>query len=164
VWLLTVLPVALLTDGVLRVHAQMPFLLAVAVVKLVLLALLLGPLLSAFGLPGAVLGVLLVTLVGKAIALARIQRLLGCGVAGLLPWAALAQALAIATAAGVVALALKAALGLPDVPGLLVTGAAYAAAYAALLWWAGPLTRGERDALSGWARRPFAPASFGRGA
>jgi O-antigen/teichoic acid export membrane protein len=164
VWLLTVLPVALLTDGVLRVHAQMRFLLAVAVVKLVLLALLLGPLLAAFGLPGAVLAVLLVSLAGKAIALARVRQVLRCSAAEVLPWGELAQALAIAATAGAAALAVKATLQLADLPTLLVTGAAYAATYTTLLWRLGPLTDGERSALIGWVRRPLTSASYGRGA
>lgn len=154
VWTITVLLSALLTDSVLRVYAQMRFLISMNVLRLLLLVLSINWFLSSFGLMGAVLVTLLVTLIAKAIALARSQILMRCTFRQLLPWRDLAGIIAVGTVAAIPALALKALLPGPALTVLVVTGAVYLAGFFVLLLLCGPLHREEREMLSGWMHRP----------
>lgn len=150
VWILAVLFIAFLTDGVLRVYAQLRFLTALGVVKLVLLAITIPWFLQAFGLIGAVLASLLTAALTKALALARIKTVMRCSLGQFLPWANIAGILLTATAAMLPALLVKSTLALPPLPSLLATGTTYAAAYFGLLWIYGLLSDAEKFALTGW--------------
>ena len=158
VWTLTILFTTLLTDSVLRVYSQIRFLATLGLVKLALLALTISTFLTVFGLPGAVLAVLLTIVATKAMALARIRAVMQCRLAEFLPWRSLAAILAIAAAATLPALAVKSALSIPDLPLLLISGAVYVATYLGLLWRCGPLNEEEKIAFAGWARKTLAAA------
>ena len=155
VWTMTVLLSALLTDSILRVYAQMRFLIVMNVLKLLLLVLSINWFLSSYGLMGAVLVTLLVTLVAKVMALARSQVLMGCTVRQLLPWRHLAGIVAVGTVAAIPALALKALLPAAALTVLVVTSSVYLVGYFALLLLCGPLHREEKEMLSGWMHRPL---------
>lgn len=140
---LSVLP----TDGVLRVYAATRFLLALGALKLLLVATLIGAFLVHLGLPGAALVTVLATLAAKGLALVRMSRLMGTGLRRLAPWRELAAIGAVAGAAAVPALALKAALDLPPFGRLAAAGAVYAGAYLLVLFSSGLLREGERRAV-----------------
>jgi hypothetical protein len=162
VWTMTVLLSALLTDSILRVYAQMRFLILVNVVRLLLLVLSINWFLSFFGLMGAVLVTLLVTLIGKLIALARSKVLMRCTFIRLLPWGDLAGIVAVGMVAAIPALVLKAVLPAPALTVLVVTGVVYLAGFFVLLLLCGPLHREEREMLLGWMRRPVGiPRNYG---
>lgn len=161
VWILSILFTALLTDAMLRVHAQTRFLMLLGLVKLALVALTINWFISTFNLVGAVLVVLLTTVVTKALALVRIKATLRCGFEQLLPWRSLARIIVIAAAAALPALMVKSALGVPELPRLLATGLVYAGSYFGLVWWWGPLSNEERFGMMGWAQRPLARALKG---
>jgi O-antigen/teichoic acid export membrane protein len=150
VWVTAILFVGLLTDGVLRVYAQLRFLTLLGLAKLVLIALTIPWFMSEFGLVGAVLGTLLTTVLTKALALVRIKTLLRCSLAQLLPWRSLAGILLAAAAAILPASLLKSALQLPPLPLSLAAGAVYGAVYLGLLWGYGLLTGAEKAVLIGW--------------
>jgi O-antigen/teichoic acid export membrane protein len=133
VWTLTILPSAFAVDGVLRVYAQTRFLLVMNIVRFALVVVLIGPLLTGFGLVGAVLVTLLATSLAKAVGAMRITRLLGAGgVADAVPWARLAAVTARALGAGVPAAWIIHSVALRPILLVTVTAAAYFAAYAAL--------------------------------
>jgi O-antigen/teichoic acid export membrane protein len=134
VWALTLLPAIFAVDAFLRVFAQTRFLLVMNAVRLGLVIALIGWFLDTFGLPGAVLVTLTATVTAKALALVRISRLLQVGIAGVLPWGAVARIGLRAAAAAVPARALAGVLG--DTPWLAFTagGAVYGIAYAVLCY------------------------------
>jgi O-antigen/teichoic acid export membrane protein len=133
VWTLTILPSAFAVDGVLRVYAQTRFLLVMNILRFALVVVLIGPLLTGFGLIGAVLVTLLATSLAKAVGAMRITRLLGAGgVADAVPWGRLAAVTARAVAAAVPAAWIIHSVALRPILLVTVTGAAYVAAYAAL--------------------------------
>lgn len=163
VWALSLLFMALLTDGMLRVYAQIRFLMVLGLVKLALLALTIHWFLMKFGLVGGVMAVLLTTVVTKALALKRIQSVMRCNLAEFLPWQSLVVILFIAAAAALPALMLKSAFTLPPLLQLPLAGAVYGVTYAGLLWWYGPLSDGEKSTFIEWARSPVAGLFGSRG-
>jgi O-antigen/teichoic acid export membrane protein len=133
VWTLTILPSAFAVDGVLRVYAQTRFLLVMNIVRFALVVVLIGPLLTGFGLVGAVLVTLLSTILAKAAGAMRITRLLGAGgVADAVPWGRLATVTARAFGAAVPAAWIIHSVALRPILLVAVAGAAYFASYAAL--------------------------------
>jgi hypothetical protein len=162
VWSLTLALPVLPTDGALRVYAATPFLLAVSAARLVLLAAVLGTALTRWGLLGAVAATLAVAAAAKVAALARTVRSMGTGLARALPWQQLAGIAVVAAAAAVPAIFAGRALEGPPALRLAVPGAAYAAAYGALVVHAGLLEPDEKRALA--ARLPrLAPFAAARG-
>lgn len=149
VWIVAVLFIAFLTDGVLRVYAQLRFLTLLGLAKLVLIAATIPWFLQAFGLIGAVLASLLTAMLTKAAALWRIKSLMRCSLDEFLPWRDLAGILLAAAAAMLPALLLKSALELPPLPLLLATATVYGAAYCGLVWGYGLLSEAEKFALAG---------------
>jgi O-antigen/teichoic acid export membrane protein len=130
IWCLTILPSAFSVDGVLRVYAQTRFLLVMNVVRLVLIAVLIGWFLSTFGMSGAVLVTLLGTSLVKAAGVARIARIMNVGIGDVLPWGRLAG---IATHAGIAAVPafwISRSVTLPPLVAVVATSAAYAAMFA----------------------------------
>lgn len=153
-WCLTIVLAVLQTDGVLRAFAQTRLLVQLSAFRLLLVVLLIGPFLARFDFVGAALATVLASAAAKLGGLARMQRLMGVGLSGLLPWRGLAGTLAAAAAAACVAFAVRAHLPETAPVVLLVTsGAAYAATYVvlgcALLWGGGFTVAGFS-----WARRP----------
>jgi O-antigen/teichoic acid export membrane protein len=150
IWSTAIVLSAVLTDGVLRVHADTRCLLLLNVIRLLLVAGLITAFLAAFNLPGAALVTILATAVTKGLALARMKTLLRVGVSELLPWRTLGATLAAASAACVPALLLKSQLTAGPLPVLVATAAVYGGTYCALVWTLGVLTPGERQAITGW--------------
>lgn len=150
VWTLTLLLMALLTDAVLRVYAEIRYLIFLNIVKLVLIAGLIGWFLDQFALVGAVLVMFLATVVAKVIALARIRTLLRCRVAELLPWGALAKLATISAAAAAPAVGLKGGLELTALPLLLISGLVYSFTVLGLLLLFGPIKQEEKRELLSW--------------
>jgi O-antigen/teichoic acid export membrane protein len=127
-FLLAALPV----DGVLRVFADTRFLFVLGALKLVFIATTVSWFLGRFHLEGGVLVTLAATLCGKTLALGRIARHLGAGVATLLPWRGLAAIVGSTLAAGAPALLVREAAVLGPLASILTSGLVFAAAYAAL--------------------------------
>lgn len=167
IWSTAIVLSAVLTDGVLRVHADTRWLLLLNLVRLLLIVGLIKPFLAAFQLPGAALVTILVTAVTKGLALARMKTLAQVGIADLLPWRALGAILAAAIAASVPALLLKSALTVGPLPLLVVTSAVYGATYLAIVWRLRMLTEGEQLAITSWFQRDSsaltAPGRNGQG-
>ena len=129
VWALTVIPAAIAVDAMLRVYAQTRFLLVMNLVRLGLVAALIGWFLGALGLVGAVLITLIATVAAKGLAIVRIASLLQVSVRDVLPWRALGRMTLRALAAGVPAWAVaQAAAAVPPLAfgaGALAYGATY---------------------------------------
>lgn len=153
IWSLSIGLSALPTDGVLRVYAATRFLLALSATRLLLIAVLIGAFISRWGLRGAVLATILLAVGGKAAGLLRMRRLMGVGLAQLLPWRNLAGIASAAAAAALPAFVLGAALPAPAFAHLALVGIVYAGCYAAILFHFGLLAESEKRALTGWFQR-----------
>jgi O-antigen/teichoic acid export membrane protein len=149
---------ALMTDGLLRVHADMRYVMKVNAWKLGINVLLMSVFISTFGLPGAVLVTLCTTAAGKMAALHRARSLMGVPLARLMPWRGLGTVGAAAALAAIPALFVPTTL--PPVVVLFGRGTAYAGAYVLLILAFGALSDTERRYLRGipWASPP-APAA-----
>jgi O-antigen/teichoic acid export membrane protein len=156
VWSLALASSVLQTDAILRVYAATRFMLVLGLLKLLVIATLIGAFMSAFGLQGAVLVSLTATLAMKVAALARMRRLAGVSVQRLLPWRDLAGIALAAAAAALPALVVKAAIEGPVFARLALTGLAGGAAYLAIVFQTGLLHESERQAVRGWRQR-FTP-------
>ncbi|MBI4609208.1 MAG: oligosaccharide flippase family protein [Candidatus Rokubacteria bacterium] len=154
IWSAALVLAAFQTDAALRVYAETRFLFGVSTLRLVLITGLIGGFLSAFHMLGAVLVTVLAMVVGKVLALARIKRLLGVGVAEFLPWRSLAAIVAVAAAAGAVALGVKSQMELSTLPVLVTTSLVYAASYAGLSWWLGLFGETGTMVVTRWLQRP----------
>jgi O-antigen/teichoic acid export membrane protein len=89
-WTLMSVPAVLCVDAVLRARAATRLLVWMNLVRLVVLATLLGGFLSVFGLQGAVVAALVATVVAKAIGVVKIARLFHVPLIQALPWRRLA--------------------------------------------------------------------------
>ena len=132
-WSATILFVPLLTDPALRVFAETGFLAFANLVQLVVLAIAIGPLLSAFGLQGAVLATALALVAGRAVAFQRVRRRLGAGRPAL-PWRELGLVALAAALALPLAWIAKRVAGGSAIVALVAGGAIYAAGYAFFVW------------------------------
>jgi O-antigen/teichoic acid export membrane protein len=139
-WSLTILPAVFAVDGVLRVYARTRMLFVLNLLRLALVAGLIGWSVSAFGLRGAVLVTLLAASLVKAVGIAAIAPLMGVTVREVLPWRRLA---AIAARSGVAALPVLLIVRIAAPPMLTAFAAAvaYAAAYAALWYFPARFSR-----------------------
>ena len=133
-WSLTMLVSVLVVDGVLRVFAQTKYLVMQNLAQLILIALLVGPLLTLFGLSGAVVATLLAAAAVKLAAVVRISRLMGVPVAAALPYRRLATAAMCAATAAAPTLALVNGSQLPPLASLPLAALVYAASYALLYY------------------------------
>jgi O-antigen/teichoic acid export membrane protein len=149
---------ALMTDGLLRVHADMRYVMKVNAWKLGINVLLMSVFISTFGLPGAVLVTLCTTAAGKMAALYRARSLMGVPLARLMPWRGLGTVGAAAALAAIPALLVP--MTLPPIVVLFGRGTAYAGSYLLLILAFGALSDTERRYLRGipWASPP-APAA-----
>lgn len=128
-WSAGMLLTPLLVDGVLRVHAETRFILAMNLAQLALVVALIGPLVGRWGLVGAVAATLAATALAKTAGVARIALRQRLALAELLPWRDLGALAAAAAVAAVPALAARAWLDDP-----LPRAAAAAAAYLPVYW------------------------------
>jgi O-antigen/teichoic acid export membrane protein len=159
VWALTILFSILLTDCVLRVYAEIRFLMLLSFVKFAFVAATIGWFMSAFDLLGAILVMLATVLLAKTLAMARIKQVMQCRLSELLPWRSLVEIGAIAAFAAIPALLVRSALAtIPSLPLMLVTGLVYVGVYFGLVWRWGPLNEDEKLALMRAAQRPFIAA------
>jgi O-antigen/teichoic acid export membrane protein len=129
VWSLTILPSIFAVNAVLRVFAQTRFLLVMNLMRLAMVAALIGWFLSSFGMSGAVLVTLVSTLLVTLVGVGRIAHLLHLPFSHSLPWARLAGIFLRAGVAAVPVLWLTRELTLPPVVALGASGAAYAVVY-----------------------------------
>ncbi len=146
------------TDAMLRSYAQTRFLMALYALKLALVAALVGPCLTAFGLPGAILATAIALALSKMIALVRMARLFGCG-ARILPWRSLVditRVAAVATLAGFIA---KWPLRDTPIAALLAAGLVTGGVSIALALQWGLVSAGERASLADWMRRTIGRAT-----
>ena len=160
VWTVSMLFAAIMTDSVMRVHADTRFLILINVIRLSVVGAAIGLFLHVFGLMGAVLVTLLSTLTAKSIGVLRIRQLMGCSLAQVLPWGALGRIVLITAAAMLPPLLLGPVLGLPLLPAFLVSGLLFGLGYLALLGCFGPLRDSERKQV---AQRLHAPVSWAGG-
>ena len=133
VWAVAHLPVVLATEGVLRAHADTRALAVLYAIQLLLTAGLLLPLMSVFGLIGAVLATGFAAGIGRTLGLFRTRRLMGVTLAQLLPWRGLGEAMGAAAVAGLVAAAAKVHLAAGPLLLLVATSCVYAATYVGIL-------------------------------
>lgn len=155
IWMLTVLFAVLLTDGALRVAAETRFLILLNAVQLLLIVLGIRWFIQGFGLIGAVLVTLAVTVVSKFLALWRIRRVYGVAIARLLPWQALSASLLLSAGALLPAWALKNLFELPPLLSLASSAAVFILSYTGLLLHWGPLHEDEKRQVLEWISAPL---------
>jgi O-antigen/teichoic acid export membrane protein len=129
VWALTILPSIFAVNAVLRVFAETRFLLVMNLLRLAMVAALIGWFLSAFGMSGAVLVTLVSTLLVNIVGVGRIAHLLHVPLAAALPWGRLAGIFARAGMAAVPVLWITREMTLQPMIALGVSGAAYGVVY-----------------------------------
>lgn len=159
VWTSSMVLATLLTDSLLRVHAENRFLIVQNCIRLALIAVLIQPFLHNFGLIGAVLVTACASTVAKVLALMRSKAVLKVSMAQLLPWKSLFMVCAIAAGATVPVLLLKQALPLASdtmtaMAELALFGGLYVVTYYFLLLWCGPLHDDEKQQLVRWTQLP----------
>ena len=132
VWSLTILPSIFAVNAVLRVFAQTRFLLVMNLMRLAMVAALIGWCLSSFGMSGAVLVTLLSTGLVNLVGVGRIAHLLHVPFREALPWSRLGGTFARAGIAAVPVLWLTRDVALTPIVGLMAGGAVYGAVYFAL--------------------------------
>ena len=152
IWCLMIGLSILQTDAVLRVYAQTPFLLALNVVRLGLVAASIPWWVGRFGLSGAALAAVLALAAFKGAALLRMARLLRAPLGGLLPWRALVAASAASLLAAAPAVWVKAQMPVGSLALLAAAATVFTGAYVVLAG-AMVLTGEERRAISGWLAR-----------
>ncbi|HKR78820.1 MAG TPA: lipopolysaccharide biosynthesis protein [Nitrospira sp.] len=145
---IAILFAAIPIDGLLRVYAKTQVLLVINLVRLAMIALLIQWTVGAFGLVGAVLVTVLALAVGKTIGLAAAGSLWQVAVRRILPWGALSLIVSVSLAAALPALAVSYGLQAPPFIRLLLVGAVYGSAYAAMALGFGLVSARERAALS----------------
>ena len=155
---LNLLATVVQTDAMLRVYAATRFMLVVGILKLLLIAALIGASISAFGLPGAAVAWVTSTLAMKAVVLVGMKRSLGVGMGRLVPWRDLGLIATASAAAALPALLVRAAMEGPLVARLAFTGLAGSAAYLVIVFQSGLLDADERLAVRRWLQR-FTPAA-----
>jgi O-antigen/teichoic acid export membrane protein len=128
-WALTILPSIFAVNAVLRVFAETRFLLVMNLMRLAMVATLIGWFLTTFGMSGAVLVTLVSTLLVNIVAVARIAHLLHLSLAETLPWGRLAGILACAVVAALPVIWITHEFTLQPVVTLGSGGIAYAAVY-----------------------------------
>ena len=129
VWALTIVPSIFAVNAVLRVFADTRFLLVMNVMRLGVVAALIGWFLSTFGMSGAVLVTLVSTLLVNMAGVARIARLLHLSFVETLPWGRLAAIFACAVVAALPVVWITHEWGVHPVVALGASAAAYAAVY-----------------------------------
>jgi O-antigen/teichoic acid export membrane protein len=159
VWSLALALSVLQAHAVLRVYAATRFMFVIGLLKLALVAALIGVFLTAFGLPGAVLVSLLAMLGGTAVMLARMGRVLGLAVGDLVPWRELGVIAVVSAAAALPAAMARTALPGPLLARLALTGLVYGVVYVAIVVQSSLLGDAERAALRGWRQR-WTPAAL----
>jgi len=129
VWALTILPSIFAVNAVLRVFAETRFLLVMNLLRLAMVAALIGWFLSTFGMSGAVLVTLVSTLLVNIVGVGRIAHLLHVPLAAALPWGRLAGIFARAGIAALPVLWITREMTLQPMIALGISGVAYGVVY-----------------------------------
>ena len=130
----SIVPAIFAVDAFLRVYAQTRFLLVMNLVRLGVVAGLIGWFLGTFGLPGAVLVTLAATVIARVLGLMRIATLLQVRFVEVLPWAAVGRIAARAAAAGIPAWLVAQALAARPPLAFVAGGAVYGITYLTLCY------------------------------
>jgi len=137
---IALLPACLCVDAVLRAHAQTRVLFILNLVRLAVVALLIGALLNAFGLRGAVMATLCATVLARGLGLARIARLLNVRLVALLPWRQLTTTAAFAAVATLPAVWVHRIMPATGPVALVIVAAVYGVTFMGLSLWTGSLS------------------------
>ncbi len=129
VWSLTILPSIFAVNAVLRVFAQTRFLLIMNLMRLAMVAVLIGWFLSALGMSGTVLVTLVSTLLVNLVGVGRIAHLLHLSFGQTLPWSRLAGIFLRAGIAALPVLVITREWALQPVVALMASGTAYGVVY-----------------------------------
>jgi len=147
VWCLSIFFSAFQTDGVLRVFAEMKYLVGINLARLTLVLLTIGWFISRFQLMGAVLITLAGMLLARLLGVIRIRTLLQSSFREILPWRNLAGIMLAAAAAAVPAFIVNTRLQLPTLVVLPICGTAYVVVYALFVWRFGLVDESEKAAV-----------------
>jgi len=134
---IAILPACLCVDAVLRAHAQTRVLLVLNLVRLAVVAGLIGGFLTVFGLRGAVAATLCATVLARALGLARIARLLNVRVVELLPWRQLTTTAVLAALAALPALWVHRVMPNTGAVALVIVATVYGITFMGLNLWSG---------------------------
>jgi len=146
-----VVPLAVLqTESVLRVFAQTHFILFVNLLRLGMIAGMIGAFVVSFGLRGAVLITLTATAVSKGLSLVRAARLMGVSLRQILPWGSLVAITAASAAACLPVWFVKTQVHLPLAFLLALMGSLYVLSYAGLLFGFDLLNKDEQLVIASW--------------
>jgi O-antigen/teichoic acid export membrane protein len=149
-WTVVVPLATLQTESILRVFAQTHFILGVNVLRLGMIAGMIGAFVLTFGVRGAVLITLTATAVSKGLSLVRAAQLMDTSMRQILPWGSLAAITAASAAACLPVWLVKTQLHLPLAPLLAAMGSCFALTYAGLLFGFRLLNEGERLVIASW--------------
>lgn len=133
-YLLTYFFFTLQPHGVLRVYADTRFLALQNLFKVVIVILFIGPMISTFGLSGAVLSSVLAFVGGKCMLILRMKHLMHVPISRILPWRTLAGAAGLSLFAAVPAAAVGYFVQSGGIIRLLSVGGIYAMVYGATVW------------------------------
>jgi O-antigen/teichoic acid export membrane protein len=157
VWSLSILFAAFQTDGVLRTFAENRWLFIIYITKLAMVLVLMSYFLSRFYLMGPVFVTLSGIFLAKAMALARIKKLLRATVSELMPWKSFGSTLIISMVSAIPSIILNAKLEVPTLVLLPVSGMAYVVTYSVLVLALGLLNDEEKAVMKRslyvWHRR-----------
>jgi O-antigen/teichoic acid export membrane protein len=152
-WSIAILFAAIPIDGLLRVYAQMRFLLVINIVGLAVVAGGMYWFVTGMGLVGAVLITVLALGVGKAMGLARMMTCWHADIVRLLPWRELGGIGAATIAASLPALWVASQVPASPVVRLAVISLIYGGGYILLAWTVGLIRKSEREVLLRWMSR-----------
>ena len=131
-WTLTILPAVFCVDAVLRVYAQTRFMFGLNVLRLAIVAVMIGWFISTFGLAGAVLVTLTATVTARVIGVVRISRLMHVRLIDVLPYGRLVTTAACAAAAAAPAYWMLSLTVMPRLFTVMAAGIVYGAIYLTL--------------------------------
>ncbi|HEY9466420.1 MAG TPA: lipopolysaccharide biosynthesis protein [Vicinamibacterales bacterium] len=137
---IALLPACLCVDAVLRAHAQTRALFVLNLVRLAVVAALIGALLTAFGLRGAVAATLCATVLARALGLARIARILHLRLVEILPWKQLTTTATLAVLAALPAVWVHRLLPNTGAVALVIVAGVYGITFMGLNLWKGSLS------------------------
>jgi O-antigen/teichoic acid export membrane protein len=129
IWMFSFLLAGLLPHAVLRVYSDTRTLALCNLAKLIVVALLIYPSISVFGLAGAVLTSVLAILVGKCMLLVRLRQLTGATLANVLPWRCLIAVAALSLLSVIPAVAIGHWPGQSIPVRIVATATAYSVTY-----------------------------------
>jgi O-antigen/teichoic acid export membrane protein len=147
IWLLTFFFFTFQPHGVLRVYADTWFLALQNLVKVVVVAVLIGPMISIFGLVGAVWSSVIAVSAGKCMLVLRMKHLMQLRLSKVMPWQSLTGIGAWSLVAVAPSAALGYVMGSSHAVRLVLFAGTYAATYGALAWLF-MLTKEEKGGIS----------------